>query len=118
MQTTLSIALRAHAVLLSASVAVLTAACLCIVLLLHVPLDDRGTLGLRATVFSIAVLGVLFVRHKASCAFRAALHARHIGLSDVSANGISVSDDCPHAWLVQMYAELCPAAARRRIASR
>jgi hypothetical protein len=97
---------------------VLTAACLCIVLLLHVPLDEPGTFGLRATVFVIAVLGMLFVRHKASCAFRAALQARHIGLSDVNPNGISINDDCPRAWLVQMYAELNPAAARRQIASR
>ena len=118
MQTTLSIALRAHAVLLSASVAVLTAACLCIVLLLRVPLDDPGTFELRTTVFVIAVLGVLFVRHKASCAFNAALQAWQIGLSDVNANDITISDECPHAWLVQMYAELCPAAARRQIASR
>jgi len=118
MQTTLSIALRAHAVLLSASVAVLTAACLCIVLLLGVPLDEPGAFGLRATVFVIAVLGALYVRHKASDAFNAALQARQIGLSDVNANGISINDDCPHAWLVQMYAELCPAAARRQIASR
>jgi len=118
MQTSLSIALRAHAVLLSASVAVLTAACLCIVLLLHLPLDDPGTFGLRATVFSIAVLGVLFMRHRASCAFRGALQNRQIRLSELNANGISISDDCPHAWLVQMYAELCPAAARRQIASR
>ena len=118
MQTTLSIALRAHAVLLSASVAAITAACLCIVLLLHLPLDDPGAFGLRATVLSIAVLGVLFVRHKASCAFRAALQNRQIRLSDVNANGVSITDDCPHAWLVQMYAELRPAAARRQIASR
>ncbi|CAN7760341.1 hypothetical protein LJR034_007191 [Caballeronia sp. LjRoot34] len=118
MQTTLSITLRAHAVLLSASVTVLTAACLCIVLLLHVPLGHPGTFGLRATIFVIAVLGALYVRHRASCAFSAALQARQIGLSDVNANGISISDDCPHAWLVQMYAELYPAAARRQIASR
>ncbi|WP_158937957.1 hypothetical protein [Burkholderia sp. S171] len=118
MQTTLSIALRAHAVLLSASVTVLTAACLCIILLLHMPLDEPGPFGLRATVFGIAVLGALYVRRKASCAFNAALQARQIGLSDLNANGVSVSDDCPHAWLVQMYAELCPAAARRQVASR
>jgi hypothetical protein len=118
MHTTLSIALRAHAALLSASVAVLTAACLCIVLLLHVPLDEPGTFGLRAAVFGIAVLGALYVRHKASCAFNAALQARQIGLSDVNANGISISDDCSRAWLVQMYAELCPTAARRQIVSR
>jgi len=118
MQTTLSIALRAHAVLLSASVAVLTAACLCIVLLLRVPLDEPGAFGLRATVFVIAVLGALYVRHKASGAFNAALQTRQIGLSDVNANGISISDDCPLAWLVQMYAELCPTAARRQIVSR
>jgi hypothetical protein len=117
MQTTLSIALRAHAVLLSASVAVLTAMCLCIVLLLHLPLDHPGTFGLRATVFVIAALGALYVRHKASCAFNAALQARQIRLSDVNANGISISDDCPHAWMVQLYAELHPAAARRQIAS-
>ncbi|MDB5837208.1 MAG: hypothetical protein JWR14_7038 [Caballeronia sp.] len=118
MQTTLSITLRAHAVLLSASVAVLTAACLFIVLLLRVPLDRPGTFGLRTMVFVIAVLGALFVRHKASCAFKAALQNRQILLSDVNANGISISNDCPHAWLVQMYAELCPVAARRQIAAR
>ena len=118
MQTTLSIALRAHAVLLSASVAVLTAICLCILLLLHLPLDHPGTFGLRATVFVIAVLGALYVRHRAGLAFNAALQARQIGLSDVNANGISISDDCPHAWLVQLYAELHPAAARRQITSR
>ncbi|MFK4443221.1 hypothetical protein ABH944_003598 [Caballeronia udeis] len=117
MQTTLSIALRAHAVLLSASVAVLTAVCLCIVLLLHVPLDDPGLFGHRATLFGIAVLGALFVRHKARCAFRAALQTRQIRLSDFNANGIFISDGCPHAWLVQMYAELCPVAARRQIES-
>jgi hypothetical protein len=118
MQTTWSIALRAHAVLFSASVAVLTAACLCIVLLLRLPLDHPGTFELRATVFVIAVLGALYVRHKARCAFSAALQARQIGLSDVNANGISISDDCPHAWLIQLYAELHPAAARRQIGSR
>ncbi|SOE94830.1 hypothetical protein SAMN05414139_07674 [Burkholderia sp. D7] len=118
MQSTLSIALRAHAVLLSASVAVLTVVCLCIVLLLHVPLDNPGTFGHRATLFGIAVLGALFVRHKARCAFRAALQTRQIRLSDVNANGIFISDGCPHAWLVQMYAELCPVAARRQIESR
>jgi hypothetical protein len=118
MQTTLSITLRAHAVLLSASVAVLTAACLFIVLLLHVPLDHPGTFGLRMTVFVIAVLGVLFVRRKASCAFRDALQNCQVRLSDVNADGISISNDCPRAWLVQMYAELCPATVRRQIASR
>ena len=118
MQTALSIALRAHAVLLSASVAVLTAACVCIVLLLHLPLDRPGTFGFRATMFVIAVLGALYVRHKACLAFNAALQARQIGLSDVNADGISISDDCPHAWLVQLYAELHPAASRRQIVSR
>jgi hypothetical protein len=118
MQTTLSIALRAHAVLLSASVALLTAVCLCIVLLLHLPLDHPGTFGLRAALFVIAVLGALYVRHRASCAFNAALQARQIGLSEVNANGISISDDCSHAWLIQLYAELHPAEARRQITSR
>ena len=113
MQPTLSIALRAHVVLLSASVAVLTAACLCIVLLLHVPLGNSGTFELRAAVF-----GMLYVRRRASHAFKAALQDRQVGLSDVNANGVSIADGCPHAWLVQMYAELCPAAARRQITSR
>jgi len=118
MESTLSIALRAHMALLSASVAVLTAACLCVVLLLHMPLDDPGQAGLRATVFGIALLGMFYVRHKARRAFKAALQARQIGLSDVNANGVCITDGCPHAWLVQMYAELCPTAARRQIASR
>jgi hypothetical protein len=118
MEPTSSIALRAHVVLLSASVAVLTVACLCIVLLLHVPLGDSGTFELRAAVFGMAVLGMLYVRHKASHAFRAALQDHRISLSDVNANGVSIADECPHAWLVQMYAELCPAAARRQIMSR
>jgi len=118
MQPTLSIALRAHVVLLSASVAVLTAACLCIVLLLHVPLGNSGTFELRAAVFGMAVLGMLYVRRRASHAFKAALQDRQVGLSDVNANGVSIADGCPHAWLVQMYAELCPAAARRQITSR
>jgi len=116
MQTTLSITLRAHAVLLSASVGVLTAICLCIVFLLRVPLDDSGTFGLRMTLFVIAGFGALFARHKASCAFRHALRNRQIRLSDVNANDISISNECPHAWLVQMYVELCPVAARRQIA--
>lgn len=118
MHNTLSIALRAHAVLLSASVAVLTAVCVCIVLLLHLPLDRPGTFGLRASLFVVAVLSALYVRHKSSLAFNAALRARQIGLSDANANGISIGDGCPHAWLVQLYAELHPAAARRQIASR
>jgi hypothetical protein len=117
MEITSPIALRAHAVLLSASVAVLTAACLCIVLLLHVPLGGSGRFELRATVFGMAVLGTLYVRHRARCAFKAALQDRQVSLSDVNANGVSVADGCPHAWLVQMYAELCPAAARRQITS-
>jgi hypothetical protein len=70
------------------------------------------------TLFLVASLGVLFVRHRASFAFTAALQNRQIRLSDVNTNGISISNDCPHAWLVQMYAELCPVAARRQIASR
>jgi hypothetical protein len=118
MQPTLSIALRAHVVLLSASVAVLTAACLCIVLLLHVPLGDLGTFELRAAIFGMAVLGMIYVRRKASLAFKAALQDRQVGLSDVNANGVSIADGCPHAWLVQMYAELCPVTARRQITSR
>jgi hypothetical protein len=61
---------------------------------------------------------MLYVRHKASHAFRAALQDRQISLSDVNANGVSIADGCPHAWLVQMYTELCPAAARRQIMSR
>jgi hypothetical protein len=102
---------------LSASVAVLTAACLCVVLLLHVSLGEPGTFGFRAAIFGIAVIGALFVRHKAGCAFSAALQARQIRLSEFNANGISITDGCPHAWLVQMYAELCPVAARRQIES-
>jgi len=118
MEPTSSIALRAHVVLLSASVAVLTVVCLCIVLLLHVPLGHSGTFELRAAVFGMAVLAMLYVRHKAGHAFRAALQDRQISLSDVNANGVSIAHGCPHAWLVQMYAELCPGAARRQIMSR
>jgi hypothetical protein len=117
MESRLSIALRAHVALLSVSVSVLTAACLCIVLLLHMPLDDPGQAGLRATMFGIAVLGMFYVRHKARSAFNAALHAHQISVSDVNANGVSIIEGCPHAWLVQMYAELCPTAARRQIAA-
>ena len=115
METTLSIAVRAHVVLLSASVVALTAVCFCVVLLLHLPMGDSGTFELRATMLGLAVCGTLYVRHQASKAFKVALQERQIGLSDSNANGVCITDECPRAWLVQMYAELYPAAARRQI---
>ena len=118
MDTSLSIALRAHAMLLSASVAVLTGACVCIVLLLHLPLDNPGSFGLRASIFALALLGVLYLRQRARRAFETALRESQIGLSDVNANGVAIADDCLHAWLVQLYVELSPVAARRRITSK
>jgi hypothetical protein len=118
METNLSIALRAHAVLLSASVAVFTGVCLCVVLLLHPSLDASGSFVLRALVFGLALLGMLYLRQRARCAFETALRRGQIGLSDVNANGAAIADDCPHAWLVQLYVELAPVTARRQIASK
>jgi hypothetical protein len=116
--SSLSIALRAHAVLLSVSVAVLTGACLCVVLLLHLPLDDSGTFELRVLIFGVALFGMLHVRQRARRAFETALQESQIGLSDVNANGAAIADGCAQAWLVQLYVELDPVAARRQIASK
>jgi hypothetical protein len=113
MEPSLSVSLRAHAVLLSATVSVFSVACLCAVVLLHVPLDHSGPFELRAAVFGLAILGVLYLRQIASRAFIAALRENRLGLSDK--NGVAIAEDCPHGWLVQLHAELSPAAARRQI---
>jgi hypothetical protein len=110
----LSMSLRAHAVLLSATVSVFSVACICAVLLLRVPLDHSGPFELRAAVFGLAILGMLYLRQAASRAFHAALREQHLSLRGPDV--IAIADDCSHGWLVQLYAELSPAAARRQIA--
>jgi hypothetical protein len=117
MESTTAGALRAHLVLLSAATSVVSAAAVVLVVMLHLPVDDSRPEA-RGLMFGAALLLMLYLWHRAWQAFRVALRTDQITLSTARPNGASISERCPHAWLVQLYVELFPSQSQRALAGK
>jgi hypothetical protein len=115
MERTITLALRTHIVLLSVSAALVTTACLLAVAVLRLPMAGTPPFGLRTALLTLALLLMLGVRLQARRAFDTALRRSLVTSSEVNANGATIADDCPYAWLVQLHVELSPAEARRQL---
>jgi hypothetical protein len=114
MKSTTAGALRAHLVLLSAATGVMSAAAVVLVMMLHLPVDDSGPES-RALMLGAALLLMLYLWNRAWQAFRVALRTDQITLSTARPNGVSISERCHHAWLVQLYVELFPSLSRKAL---
>jgi hypothetical protein len=115
MKSTTAGALRAHLVLLSAATGVVSAAAVVLVAMLHLSVDDAGPEA-RVSMFGTALLFMLYLWNRAWQAFRAALRTDQIALSTATSNGVSITEKCPRAWLVQLYVELFPSLSQRTLA--
>jgi len=104
-------AMRAHLVLLSAATSVVTAGVVVLVALLRLPMDDPG-LEVRATMFSGALLLMLYLWKRARDAFQLALRTDQVALSTTTRNGMDLMERCPSPWLVQLYVELFPSLSQ------